>query len=88
MEVHKLYSCSTFQGINNGIINISATRLTQIIEKPLKPHPIPDDWKIFISIASYRDIELIYTLRSLVSAATHPERLRIVVCNQNNIMHE
>ena len=29
---------------------------TQIIEKPLKPHPIPDDWKIFISIASYRDI--------------------------------
>ena len=27
----------------------------QIVDKPLKQHPIPDDWKIFVSIASYRD---------------------------------
>ena len=28
----------------------------QIVDKPPKPHPIPDDWKIFVSIASYRDL--------------------------------
>ena len=27
----------------------------QVVDKPPKPHPIPDDWKIFIGIASYRD---------------------------------
>ena len=28
----------------------------QVVDKPPKPHPIPEDWKIFISIASYRDL--------------------------------
>ena len=55
---------------------------TQIVDKPMKQHPIPDGWKIFVSIASYRDIELIKTLRSLVSGATYPDRLRIVIYNQ------
>ena len=27
----------------------------QKVDKPPKAHPIPDDWKIFISLASYRD---------------------------------
>ena len=29
---------------------------TQIVDKPIEPLPIPDDWSIFISIASYRDL--------------------------------
>ena len=28
---------------------------TQVVNKPSEPIPIPDDWNIFISIASYRD---------------------------------
>ena len=28
----------------------------QVVNKPPKPHPIPDDWKIFVGIASYRDL--------------------------------
>ena len=28
----------------------------QVVNKPPKPHPIPEDWKIFISIAAYRDL--------------------------------
>ena len=55
---------------------------TQIVDKPSKPHPIPDDWKIFVSIASYRDIELGKTLKDVISHASYPERLRIVVYNQ------
>ena len=27
----------------------------QVVDKPPKPHPIPEDWKIFVGIASYRD---------------------------------
>ena len=30
--------------------------LNQVVDKPPKPHPIPEDWKIFVSIASYRDL--------------------------------
>ena len=29
---------------------------TQIVDKPINPLSIPEDWKIFISIASYRDL--------------------------------
>ncbi len=40
--------------------------------------------KIFISIASYNDAELIPTIMSLISQADHPERLSIAVCWQND----
>ena len=43
---------------------------------------------MFISIASYRDIELLLTLQSLISEATNPERLRIVVYNQQDFWNE
>lgn len=39
---------------------------------------------IFIGIASYRDIQLIPTIFSLVNEATQPERLTIAVCWQDN----
>ena len=61
---------------------------TQIIDKTTKPHPVPDDWKIFISIASYRDLELYKTMKSLIYQAVYPERLRIVVYNQQDFWHE
>lgn len=38
---------------------------------------------IFVQIASYRDPELIPTLRDLIGSAAHPARLRIVVCWQH-----
>ena len=59
-----------------------------MVNKPPTPHPIPDNWKIFVGIAAYRDKELVHTLRSLVSQATHPERLRIVVYNQYDLWGE
>ena len=34
----------------------------QVVDKPVQPIPIPDNWKIFITIASYRDEQLIDTL--------------------------
>ena len=54
----------------------------QIVNKPPVLHPIPESWKIFVGIASYRDPQLIHTIKSLIDQATHPERLRIVVYNQ------
>ena len=60
----------------------------QVVDRPPINHPIPDDWSIFISIASYRDMQLIHTIRSLVKDAVHPERLRIVVFNQWNYLEE
>jgi hypothetical protein len=39
--------------------------------------------RIFIQVPSYRDPQLIETLKSLVSEASYPERLRIVVCWQH-----
>ncbi len=39
--------------------------------------------KVFVSIASYRDPELAPTLRDLFARADHPERLRVVVCDQH-----
>ncbi len=38
---------------------------------------------IFVQIASYRDPELIPTLRDLIGSAAFPDRLRIVVCWQH-----
>ena len=55
-----------------------------MVNKPPIAHPIPDDWKIFVSIASYRDDDTFATLKSLISKAAHPERLRVVVYNQQN----
>ena len=28
----------------------------QVVDKPLKPHPIPDNWSIFVGIPVYRDL--------------------------------
>lgn len=38
---------------------------------------------IFVSIVSYRDPELVRTLKSMVDNARHPERLHITVVDQN-----
>lgn len=38
---------------------------------------------IFISIASYRDPQLVPTITNLLGKATHPERLRIGICWQH-----
>lgn len=40
--------------------------------------------KIFINIASYRDSELIHTVKNLIDNAEFPELLRIVVFEQND----
>jgi hypothetical protein len=37
---------------------------------------------IFVQIASYRDPELIFTLKSLFETAKHPERVFVGICNQ------
>lgn len=62
--------------------------LDQVVNKPPTPHPVPNDWKMFVGIAAYRDLQLVHTLRSLVSKAAHPERLRIVVYNQYDFWGE
>ena len=43
---------------------------------------------MFISIASYRDLELSETILNLVAKAAYHERLRIVVFNQIDLMDE
>lgn len=43
----------------------------------------PQTNKIFVSIASYCDSELIPTLHSILNNAAYPENLRIVVCLQD-----
>ncbi len=40
--------------------------------------------KIFVSIASYRDSEIIHTVKSLIDNADNPELLRIVIFEQNH----
>lgn len=44
----------------------------------------PGTGKIFVSVASYRDPELIKTIDSIISGAENPENLRIVVYEQND----
>lgn len=39
---------------------------------------------LFISIASYRDAELLPTLQDMLHRAAHPENLRIAICWQDN----
>ena len=41
--------------------------------------PIPDDYKVFVGIVSYRDSELIGTLTDLFNNAHDTSKLRIVV---------
>ena len=38
---------------------------------------------LFVSIASYRDAELVPTLRDLLRHAAHPQRLHIAICQQD-----
>jgi len=40
--------------------------------------------KIFVQIASYRDPQLLPTLRDMISKAKHPENLRICICWQHS----
>ena len=34
----------------------------QIVKKELPQHPIPEDYKIFVGIAAYRDLQLLPSL--------------------------
>ena len=45
---------------------------------PVRAEPL-----IFVSIASYRDPELVSTISDCLAKASHPERLRFVVCWQH-----
>ena len=80
-----LHQVMSSEGWDNYALTIY---FTQVVDKPPKPHPIPDDWKMFISIASYRDHELSETILALVAKAAYHERLRIVVFNQIDLMDE
>ena len=58
----------------------------QIIRKPIQPElignlpQISDEYSIFVGIPSYRDLQLVVeTIRSLVSKAEEPRKLRIVI---------
>ena len=62
--------------------NAATFFFNQVVDKPPKPHPIPDTWKIFVGIASYRDIQLLSTIKDILIKADYPERLRIVIYNQ------
>lgn len=44
--------------------------------------------KIFVSVASYRDLECKPTIQNLAEMADNPENLHIVVCQQNDILDE
>jgi len=46
--------------------------------------PAKTNQKIFISIASYRDPQLLLTLRDCIKNAKHPENLRFTVCWQHD----
>ena len=64
------------------------TYFNQVVHKPAKPHPLPKNWDIFVSIASWKDIQLIMTLKTLIRLAAHPERLHIVILNQYDFEDE
>ena len=64
------------------------TYFSHVVNKPANPHPIPEDWSMFVSIASYKDIQLIMTLKTLIRLAAHPERLRINILKQYNFEDE
>ena len=71
-------------GYNNLAITVF---FNQIVVKDYVPLPFPDDWSIFVGIASYRDAQLTHTINDIVDKAAHPERLRLVIYNQVNV-HE
>jgi hypothetical protein len=50
------------------------------VARPLTRHTTSDE--IFVSIASYRDPFLPFTIRSALEGARHPERLRFGICWQ------
>jgi hypothetical protein len=54
--------------------------------KPQKEEKIKKDKKntIFVQIASYRDPQLLPTLKDMLSNAEHPENLRIAICWQHS----
>ena len=58
-----LHQVMSSHGWDNYALTIYFTR---IVDKPPKPLPIPDDWNIFVSMASYRDFETLGSVRSLV----------------------
>ena len=60
----------------------------QIVKKELPQHPIPEDYKIFVGIAAYRDLQLLSSLQALIKLAAHPEKLRIIILNQYNFDDE
>ena len=82
---HLLHKVNPTVGYDNWFFT---SYFTQVVNKPLPPHPIPDNWKIFVGIASYRDLQLVHTLKALVRLAAHPERLRLVILNQYNFADE
>jgi hypothetical protein len=53
--------------------------------KPVKEEKIKKDRKntIFVQIASYRDPQLLPTLKDMIDKAEHPENLRIGICWQH-----
>ena len=79
-----------YQYYNKPTNNILAHIPENIIDKYFihnrlyNPHvPLPND-KIFVSIASYRDPQLFETLSSLITMCDHPEKLSVVICEQND----
>lgn len=50
---------------------------------PINKHEIFTNGKIFVSVASYRDPQLIPTINNMIQMANNPDLLRIVVCEQN-----
>mgnify|MGYP003385973161 CR=1 FL=1 len=52
---------------------------------PINKHKILENGKIFVSVASYRDPQLIPTIQNMINMANKPEILRIVVCEQNDV---
>jgi hypothetical protein len=54
--------------------------------KPVKEEKIKKDRKntIFVQIASYRDPQLLPTLKDMIDKAEHPENLRIGICWQHS----
>ena len=40
---------------------------------------------IFVQIASYRDPQLVPTIRDLISNAKHPENLKICIAHQHDV---
>lgn len=56
--------------------------------KTIHPHHTPttplENDKIFVSLASYRDPEVIPTVKNIIDTCSNPNRLRIVVYEQNH----